>query len=175
MYVPLRFSKSTIFASPGPESRQALADHRAPTGLSVTSLAVAGFQQFRPGQFGFGLVELGLGRLALGNEIGLRVLQIVAPLARESQRVSIGDLAKLGLIGGVPTIAGAWLGGFVYSPVWSVLFLEVGVGAIAQVVVQIVRHKTREGSVARVLATGPVLAGLFAGFAVMYVTGMLVG
>ena len=30
-------------------------------------------------------------------------------------------------------------------------------------------------SVGRMLATGPVLAGLFAGFAVMYVTGMLVG
>jgi glycerol kinase len=33
----------------------------------------------------------------------------------------------------------------------------------------------REGSVARMMATVPVLAGLFAGFAVMYVTGMLVG
>jgi zinc transporter ZupT len=126
----------------------------------------------------FALGEAALGTLLI---VGFTLhnttegLAIVAPLARESQRVSIGDLAKLGLIGGVPTIAGAWLGGFVYSPVWSVLFLAVGVGAIAQVVVQIVRHMTREGSVARVLATGPVLAGLFAGFAVMYVTGMLVG
>jgi hypothetical protein len=81
----------------------------------------------------------------------------------------------LGLIGGVPTIAGAWLGGFVYSPVWSVLFLAIGVGAIAQVIGQIVRQMTKGGSAVATLARGPVLAGLFAGFAVMYVTGMLVG
>lgn len=126
----------------------------------------------------FALGEAALGTLLI---VGFTLhnttegLAIVAPLAREGQRVSVGELAKLGLIGGVPTVAGAWLGGFVYSPVWSVLFLAVGVGAIAQVIGQIVRHMTHEGSVARALASGPVLAGLFAGFAVMYVTGMLVG
>lgn len=126
----------------------------------------------------FALGEAALGTLLI---VGFTLhnttegLAIVAPLARQEQRVSLADLAKLGLIGGVPTIAGAWIGGFVYSPVWSVLFLAIGVGAIAQVIGQIVRHMTREGSAARMLATGPVLAGLFAGFAVMYVTGMLVG
>lgn len=126
----------------------------------------------------FALGEAGLGTLLI---VGFTLhnttegLAIVAPLARERARVSVADLAKLGLIGGVPTIAGAWVGGFVYSPVWSVLFLAIGVGAIAQVVGQIVRQMTREGSVARMLATGPVLAGLFAGFAVMFVTGMLLG
>jgi zinc transporter, ZIP family len=102
-------------------------------------------------------------------------LAIVAPLARERQRVPIGDLLKLGLIGGVPTIAGAWLGGLVYSPVWSVLFLAIGVGAIAQVIGQIARQVGREKKETRVFASTPVLAGLLAGFAVMYVTGMLVG
>jgi zinc transporter ZupT len=126
----------------------------------------------------FALGEAALGTLLI---VGFTLhnttegLAIVAPLAREGQRVSVGELARLGLIGGVPTIAGAWLGGFVYSPVWSVLFLAVGVGAIAQVIGQIARHMTHEGSVTRALASGPVLAGLFAGFAVMYVTGMLVG
>ena len=126
----------------------------------------------------FALGEAALGTLLI---VGFTLhnttegLAIVAPLARERARVSVADLAKLGLIGGVPTIAGAWVGGFVYSPVWSVLFLAIGVGAIAQVVGQIVRQMTREGSVARMLATGPVLAGLFAGFAVMFVTGMLLG
>lgn len=102
-------------------------------------------------------------------------LAIVAPLARERQKVSVGDLLKLGLIGGVPTIAGAWLGGFVYSPVWSVLFLAIGVGAIAQVVVQISRQVGRDAKAAARFTSGPVMAGLLAGFAVMYVTGMLVG
>jgi hypothetical protein len=82
---------------------------------------------------------------------------------------------KLGFIGGVPTIAGAWLGGFVYSPVWAVLFLAIGVGAIAQVIGQIARQMGRELTMRRAFATTPVLSGLLAGFAVMYVTGMLVG
>jgi zinc transporter ZupT len=126
----------------------------------------------------FALGEAALGTLLI---VGFTLhnttegLAIVAPLARERRRVSIGDLAKLGLIGGVPTIAGAWIGGFVYSPVWAVLFLAIGVGAIAQVIGQIVRQMAREGPPARMLATAPVLAGLFAGFAVMYMTGMLVG
>jgi zinc transporter ZupT len=126
----------------------------------------------------FALGEAALGTLLI---IGFTLhnttegLAIVAPLARESRRVPIRDLVKLGLIGGAPTIAGAWLGGFVYSPVWSVLFLALGVGAIAQVIVQIVRQMARGQGVVRQFARGPVLAGLTAGFAVMYLTGMLVG
>jgi len=161
--------------------RSSVAEGRSGWVLAVLIAVGIGLHNFGEGLAigsAFALGEAALGTLLI---VGFTLhnttegLAIVAPLAREGQRVSIGDLAKLGLIGGVPTIAGAWLGGFVYSPVWSVLFLAIGVGAIAQVVVQIVRHMTREGSVARVLATGPVLAGLFAGFAVMYVTGMLVG
>jgi zinc transporter ZupT len=126
----------------------------------------------------FALGEAALGTLLI---VGFTLhnttegLAIVAPLARERQRVRAGDLAKLGLIGGVPTIAGAWLGGFVYSPVWAVLFLAIGVGAIAQVIGQIGRQMAIDGSPVRAMARAPVLAGLFAGFAVMYVTGMLVG
>jgi zinc transporter ZupT len=100
-------------------------------------------------------------------------LAIVAPLANE--RTRIVDLLKLGLIGGLPTILGTWLGGFVYSPVWSVLFLGVGAGAIAQVVVQITRQMAADAPVAQFLAKAPVLGGLCAGFVIMYVTGMLVG
>ena len=125
----------------------------------------------------FALGEAALGTLLI---VGFTLhnttegLAIVAPLARERQRASVGELVKLGLIGGVPTIAGAWLGGFIYSPVWSVLFLAIGVGAIAQVIGQIARQIGRAGAT-RALATTPVLSGLLAGFAVMYVTGMLVG
>ena len=150
-------------------------------GLAVLIAVGIGLHNFGEGLAigsSFALGEATLGTLLI---VGFTLhnttegLAIVAPLARARERVSVADLAKLGLIGGVPTIAGAWVGGFVYSPVWSVLFLAIGVGAIAQVIGQIVRQMTREGSTARMLATGPVLAGLFAGFAVMYVTGMLVG
>ena len=102
-------------------------------------------------------------------------LAIVAPLAREKQRVGTMDLMKLGIIGGAPTIVGAWLGGLVYSPIWSVLFLAIGVGAIAQVTRQIARQVGRDAERGRAFTSTPVLAGLLAGFAVMYVTGMLVG
>ena len=100
-------------------------------------------------------------------------LAIVAPLARSAPPVR--RLVALGLIGGVPTILGAWVGGFVYSPVLSVLFLAIGAGAIAQVVAQIARQMAGEAPLGRYLATAPVMAGLFAGFVVMYATGMLVG
>jgi zinc transporter ZupT len=102
-------------------------------------------------------------------------LAIVAPLARDQQKVGLFDLMKLGLIGGAPTIAGAWLGGLVYSPVLSVLFLALGVGAIAQVTRQIAKQIGREAERGRAFTSTPVLGGLLAGFAVMYVTGMLVG
>jgi zinc transporter, ZIP family len=129
----------------------------------------------------FGLGEAALGSLLI---VGFTLhnttegLAIVAPLAREHRtgsRVPIGRLLQLGLIGGVPTIAGAWLGGFTYAPVWSVLFLAFGVGAIAQVSMQILRQVAGDRGMLDSLSKGPIVAGLAAGFAIMYVTGMLVG
>jgi zinc transporter ZupT len=126
----------------------------------------------------FALGEAALGTLLI---VGFTLhnttegLAIVAPLARAGTRPSLGALMNLGLIGGVPTIVGAWVGGFVYSPVWSVVFLGIGVGAIAQVIGQIARQVGRTERATQPLTTAPVLAGLATGFAVMYVTGMLVG
>ncbi|MBK5298129.1 MAG: metal transporter [Vicinamibacteria bacterium] len=139
--------------------------------------------------FGEGLAigaAFALGEAALGSLliIGFTLhnttegLAIVAPLSRDYRdgtRPPVSTLVWLGLIGGMPTIAGAWLGGFVYSPIWSVIFLAFGVGAIAQVTVQILTQVAGDRPILRYLGTGPVLAGLTAGFAVMYVTGMLIG
>ncbi|MFL6199640.1 MAG: ZIP family metal transporter [Thermoanaerobaculia bacterium] len=123
---------------------------------------------------------LGLGEVALGRLLILGFtlhnttegLAIVAPIARTP--VSLGRLLVLGLIGSLPTIAGAWLGGFVYSPTLSVLFLALGAGAIAQVIVQIAKGMAAGRPLADALRSGPVMAGLLAGFALMYTTGMLV-
>ena len=123
----------------------------------------------------FALGEAALGTLLL---IGFTLhnttegLAIIAPIAKE--RPSITALVKLGLIGGLPTIAGAWAGGLVYSPVLAVLFLGLGAGAIAQVVWQIGRQ-VGAGSFAERFASGPILSGLVAGFVIMLATGMLVG
>ena len=139
--------------------------------------------------FGEGLAigaAFALGEAALGSLliVGFTLhnttegLAIVAPLARDYRnggRPSLWTLAQLGLIGGVPTILGAWLGGFVYSPTWAVVFLALGVGAIAQVSVQILGQVADGRPMARYLGSGPVFAGLAAGVLVMYVTGMLIG
>ena len=124
----------------------------------------------------FALGEAALGTLLI---IGFTLhnttegLAIIAPIAKD--RPSIGLLVRLGLIGGVPTIAGAWLGGLLYSPVAAVLFLGLGAGAIAQVVLQISRQVASGRPLVERFATAPIMMGLLAGFAVMYATGMLVG
>jgi hypothetical protein len=55
------------------------------------------------------------------------------------------------------------------------LFLGIGAGAIAQVLVQIAGQVAGSRRVVDFFASAPALAGLFAGFIVMYATGMLVG
>src|SRR6185295_7074128 len=80
-------------------------------------------------------------------------LAIVAPLAKSPVRLR--RLVLLGAIGGAPTIAGAWLGGFAASPVLAVLFLALGAGAIAQVIVQITRGVAGERPLAAYLVNGP--------------------
>jgi hypothetical protein len=134
--------------------------------------------------FGEGLAigaAYALGEAALGTllVIGFTLhnttegLAIVAPIAKD--RPSIWTLARLGLIGGVPTIAGAWAGGLLYSPVLGVLFLGLGAGAIAQVTLQIAHQVAGSRPLSERFATAPVMIGLFAGFGVMYATGLLVG
>jgi zinc transporter, ZIP family len=134
--------------------------------------------------FGEGLAIGGayaLGEAALGTllVIGFTLhnttegLAIVAPLAGE--RPSMLALARLGAIGGGPTIAGAWLGGMVQSPLVAVIALGLGAGAIAQVLLQIARQIAGGEPLAARFATPAVLAGTAAGFAIMYATGLLVG
>jgi len=97
-------------------------------------------------------------------------LGIVAPLARE--RPSITRLALLGALAGVPTVLGAWMGGFTYSPFWTTLFFAIGVGAIAQVV--FVLWGMLAGHEGGALRQPLNAAGVFAGLLVMYATGLLV-
>ncbi len=124
----------------------------------------------------FALGEAALGTLLI---IGFTLhnttegLAIIAPIARE--RPSLLTLARLGAIGGIPTIAGAWLGGLVYSPVVAVVCQGLGAGAIGQVIHQIARQMAGAGTVLARFASVPLAAGLFGGFFIMYATGLLVG
>jgi hypothetical protein len=56
----------------------------------------------------------------------------------KSGKVMIRRLVVLGLIAGVPTILGTWIGGFLYSHIAAIIFLSIGAGAIFQVVFAIV-------------------------------------
>jgi zinc transporter ZupT len=128
----------------------------------------------------FALGELALGTLLI---VGFTLhnttegLAIIAPLARGGQaaRLPLGRLVQLGLIGGVPTILGSWLGAFVNAPVIAVLFLALGVGAIAQVTRQILAHSAGQNGVAAYFHETHVVGGLAVGVLVMYVTGLIVG
>jgi ZIP family zinc transporter len=97
-------------------------------------------------------------------------LGIVTPLA--DQRPGLVSLILLGALAGVPTVLGAWFGGFSYSPVWTTLFFAVGVGAIVAVVYELWRLFHRRSGAG---LTAPLnVAGLLAGMMIMYATGLLV-
>jgi zinc transporter ZupT len=96
-------------------------------------------------------------------------LAIVGPLARE--RVSIRRLALLGLIAGAPAILGAWVGASAFDPNVAAFLFGAGAGAIAQVIVQIAPSiRDDAGRTLHPVA----VAGLIAGMALMFTTGLLV-
>lgn len=97
-------------------------------------------------------------------------LGIVAPIARTRPRLL--TLVWLGLIAGVPTIAGAWIGGFTYSDVWATFFLAIGAGAIFQVVYAV--GKLMAANAKKEALTVGSFVGIASGMLIMYVTGLIV-
>ena len=142
---------------------------------------------------GIGLHNFGEG-LAIGASVGLgsiafstflivgfalhnttEGIAIAAPLSRGKGMVGkalVGKLLALGLIAGSPAIFGAWIGGFVYSPFTSVIFLSIGAGAIFQVIITILRWIRQEGD--KNLSSASVASGFAIGMLVMYLTSILV-
>ena len=96
-------------------------------------------------------------------------LAIVAPLGREGTRPGIRHLLALGAVAGLPTIAGAWAGGFAFSPAPAAFAFGVAAGAIAQVVWAVAR--SMKGDEALTSRWGS--AGFVLGLLVMYSTGLL--
>jgi zinc transporter, ZIP family len=96
-------------------------------------------------------------------------IAIVTPVARG--RPTLTRLAVLGVIAGGPAIVGAWIGTTALNPALTAFLLGVGVGAIAQVVVQLLPLiRNPEG---RYLHPGSAI-GLVAGLAVLYATSLLI-
>lgn len=122
-----------------------------------------------------------LGEAALGSflVIGFTLhnitegIGIVAPLTRDRPKIS--QLVGLALLAGGPAMLGAWIGGFAYSPLLAVLFLSIGAGAIAQVVVEVGRLLLRDATKAgESVMNWANVGGLALGLALMYGTAFFV-
>ncbi len=118
-----------------------------------------------------------IGELALGAflVVGFAIhnttegFAIVAPLARE--KPSLRRLAGLGVIAGAPAILGAVIGASINNAELSVLLLGVGVGAIVQVIGQVLPAlRDRDGRLLDGLTAGAIAAGVIA----FYLTGLLI-
>jgi zinc transporter, ZIP family len=96
-------------------------------------------------------------------------IAIVAPIA--SHRPKLSRLAALGLIAGAPAVLGAWIGAAAFNSSIAAFLFGFGAGAIVQVIVQL--SPSIRDDKGRFLHEGAV-AGLLAGIALMFVTGLLV-
>jgi zinc transporter, ZIP family len=119
-----------------------------------------------------------IGALALGAflVIGFAIhnttegIAIVAPIARE-KGVHWTRLLALGLIAGAPAIVGAVIGASVYNRELATFLLGIGVGAIVQVIVQLIPSiRDSQGRALHPLSVAGILAGALA----LYATGLLV-
>ncbi len=147
-------------------------------GLTVAYLIAIGIGLHNLGE-GLAIgAAFSLGEIALGSflVIGFALhnttegLAIVAPVA--SKRPPLRHFAFMGGIAGLPTILGAWAGGFSYSPTLATFFLALGAGAILQVIVEVtrlIRKSWPQGLFTPLNATG-----LLLGLLVMYGTALMV-
>ena len=156
---------------------------------SATDAGASGYRLGLMIAIGIGLHNLGeglaigsayaIGSLALGASlvVGFAIhnttegFAIVAPLASEEGRPSLGRIAILGVIAGGPAILGALIGASVSNADLSTFLIGIGVGAIVQVIVQLV--PSIRDSAGRALHPAAI-AGILAGVAVMYGTGLLI-
>lgn len=136
--------------------------------------------------FGEGLAigaSVVLGQIALGTFLIVGFMlhnttegfAIVSPLAKTRVRGMVVKLIIMGLIAGVPTIFGTWIGGFIYSPIAAIIFLSIGAGAIFQVVFLIYQGMARaQDDGGKIMSDASIIAGFAAGMLIMYVTGLMV-
>ncbi len=145
-------------------------------GLALAYFVAAGIGLHNLGEGLAVGAALAAGEVALGTFLILGFalhnttegLAIVSPLGGERQRPRLLHFVALGAVAGVPTIFGAWMGGFAFAPAWGALAFGVAAGAIAQVVWTITRTLPPENNLSSTLGA----VGFVAGLAFMYVTGL---
>lgn len=152
-------------------------EEKALVGLPLAYLIATGIGLHN---FGEGLAvgaALAAGEVALGTFLVLGFmlhnttegLAIVAPLSARGERPAFKHFIWLGAAAGLPTVAGAWLGGFAFAPAWAALAFGVAAGAVAQVIWAVARTLPQEHRLGSPVGA----AGLVVGLVVMYATGLL--
>jgi zinc transporter, ZIP family len=119
-----------------------------------------------------------VGSLALGAflVVGFAIhnttegLAIVAPLAR-ADRPSLARLLALGLIAGGPAVIGAVIGAAAYNQELAAFLIGVGVGAIIQVIGQLL-PAVRDGKGQALYPLS--IAGMLIGAGILYTTSLLI-
>ena len=96
-------------------------------------------------------------------------LAIAAPLT--NSKAKIAKMIGLGLIAGTPAIFGCWIGGFSFSPLFTLIFLAIGAGAIFQVVISIFQYMKDKSDL---LSNTSLFAGVSVGLIVMYLTSVII-
>lgn len=165
-------------------------------GAKRTGLYLASLIAFSIGlhNFGEGLAvgaAFALGEAALGSFLVIGFILhnitegigIAAPLVPSKKGAETAEAAApgwrtfagLALLAGFPAVLGSWIGGFAFSPLLGVLFLGIGLGAIWQVIVEVVRLLQRYAERDETPFISWInLAGFLLGLAIMYLTAFLV-
>ncbi|OOG72468.1 metal transporter [Sinorhizobium sp. A49] len=152
-----------------------------PTGLALATYIALGIGLHNLGEglaigAAFAAGSAGLGTFLVAGFALHNVTEgigIAAPILK--QRPSLWAFVGLTLLAGGPAVLGMWLGSLATSAQWSALALAVGAGAILQVIVEVGAYLMRQsGKRIDVFLTPPVMSGLAAGVAFMYVTAAVV-
>lgn len=132
--------------------------HNLAEGLAIGSAYTLGRMSFA----GFLVVGFMLHNVTEGPAV-------VAPIGKE--RPALWHFVALGALAGAPVILGGWIGALSVSPVVGAVFLGVGVGAILQVVGELVGMARTDGMK---VGTPSNLVAFGVGATIMYATGLFV-
>ena len=146
-------------------------------GLAISLMVAVGIGLHNLGEGLAVGAAIALGQVALSTFliIGFAIhnttegLAIAAPLTRTKS--VIGKMVGFGLIAGIPAIFGTWIGGFSFSPFFTIIFLSIGAGAIFQVIWSIFKFIKEESDS---FSSISIICGIASGLVVMYLTSIII-
>ena len=146
-------------------------------GLAISLMVAVGIGLHNLGEGLAVGAAIALGQVALSTFliIGFAIhnttegLAIAAPLTRTKS--VIAKMVGFGLIAGTPAIFGTWIGGFSFSPFFTIIFLSIGAGAIFQVVWSIFKFIKEESDS---FSSISIICGIASGLVVMYLTSIII-